>query len=303
MKVTIILSPPPSPNITSEIINIVNKSATTIIAKSPQNCPDKHMLDPVITEKTNSTIIGASIQVCDEETQQTLYTSYNDAIKGELIKEYNKSLDITMTVETSEEIVIPDNTPTTEQKGRSPLTNIGIAVGSTSLCCIVICITSIIIYNKKKRSMNELGEGYRKSLELAHKLRVTSISNVSSVSVAEYHNIDQKDHINGLVIDTIGEETDEDQPMYGSEGEKHKEHVNSNFICDEKRGMENGDNDDMYSENEDMYSNDMLEDIRMTPVTPITQTADDSKIPPKVASEKTTDPNNDKTTNGGLVIG
>ena len=89
VNVTIILSPPPSPNITSQIIDILNETAAAIIADNPQNCLEKSILDTVITEKTNFTIISASIQVCDQETHQTLYTSYNDWIKDELIKEYN----------------------------------------------------------------------------------------------------------------------------------------------------------------------------------------------------------------------
>ena len=73
VNITIILKDTPSINITSAIINLINKTANIIIAQENKDCLDKDNFTPKISAKYKVTVMNVSIEVCDEETLRDLY--------------------------------------------------------------------------------------------------------------------------------------------------------------------------------------------------------------------------------------
>ena len=87
VNITIILKDTPTINITSAIINLINKTANTIIAENEKECLEKDNFASRISSEYNITtkIISVSIQVCDQKTVQDLYTEYQENLERDLL--------------------------------------------------------------------------------------------------------------------------------------------------------------------------------------------------------------------------
>ena len=170
VNVTIIIKAHPSVNITVEILNLIHDKLTQIIANDDGDCLKEDALQSAVQQEHNITIISASIEVCDENTQQELLVYTKDEnLKGEILAKFNGTINVTVITTKDINYVYP----VTVEQSNEDYVLWAILVGSGIFLC---CCVMIVILVLRKMLKDEVKAD---KIEMSSVKRVVSESGIS----------------------------------------------------------------------------------------------------------------------------